>query len=713
MTPDSVDTILEAEQLPGPDWRSVFVIAGEKNWGRQWLCQLLADQQQKAFWVSADPPEAVPSVLPEKFQHYLGSEVGILVFDAMQGLNVDSLAAMSGIVRGGGYFFLLVPALEGWGQASDAGFEFSAFTKTTARGSFFIQRFIRLLSAAPAVTTFEQKNFSFPEAVLAPRPLPMVAFRQVQEETVDQRSAIEAVLRVARGHRRRPLVLMADRGRGKTAALGRAAALLLREKPRRIVITAPNNAAIETAFWHAQQVLPDFELHALSLQQGSAGLFFVPPDVLLAEAGPVDLLLVDEAAAIPVPMLEALLRNHARVVFSSTVHGYEGTGRGFEIRFKAILNRLTPQWRQLFLKTPIRWGQNDPLEQFVFAILLLDAEPWQAEHLPLRVSENVKFEEWQAAQLQQNEVQLGELFGLLVQAHYRTRPSDLRMLLDVPSLRIFVLSWQGHLVAASVWMMEGGFTRQNALEVARSKRRPLGHLLPQTLAQHWGLAQAAQLSAARVVRIAVHPACLRQGLGRLLIHQSAERLRASVDYLGSSFGGTSELLSFWLSCGFEPLRLGFKREAASAEHALLVGRAVSEAGLTLIDTVKQIFQTQLPLQLSEFYHEVPVDLLLALLRPPMCFEHWPLSDYELAQVQAFADGQQSYEQCAGLLWKYAVNRLTQPTGWQACQPLEQQVLLKKLLQKKSWPQLKKERAFEQTKSAQLLLRQAIRALLAG
>src|SRR5690606_39440759 len=88
-------------------------------------------------------------------------------------------------------------------------------------------------------------------------------------------------------------------------------------------------------------------------------------------------------AQLPVPVLRALVRRHpnARIAFATTVHGYEGTGRGFVLRFLEWLRSgpgssgdAAPELEILTLETPIRWLENDPLEKLVFDVLALDAE---------------------------------------------------------------------------------------------------------------------------------------------------------------------------------------------------------------------------------------------------------------------------------------------------------------------------------------------------
>ena len=148
----------------------------------------------------------------------------------------------------------------------------------------------------------------------------------------DQAAAVAAVERVAHGHARRPLVLTADRGRGKSTVLGIAAARLLMAGLPRITVVAPHRAAAATLFRHAMAHVGEMPQAVKDVTIGAGRLCFLSPPT--AWRGCQTALAGDgrRAAAIPVSVLAQLLDHHNRMVFASTVHGYEGSGRGFELR---------------------------------------------------------------------------------------------------------------------------------------------------------------------------------------------------------------------------------------------------------------------------------------------------------------------------------------------------------------------------------------------
>ncbi|MCV5638947.1 hypothetical protein OFN49_29125, partial [Escherichia coli] len=92
------------------------------------------------------------------------------------------------------------------------------------------------------------------------KPLQMAPeIKQAEKESHyrEQEHAISLIEKVVTGHRKRPLILTADRGRGKTSALGIACASLLQQKPLRILITAPSIKAVEPVYQHALRLLPN------------------------------------------------------------------------------------------------------------------------------------------------------------------------------------------------------------------------------------------------------------------------------------------------------------------------------------------------------------------------------------------------------------------------------------------------------------------------
>jgi tRNA(Met) cytidine acetyltransferase len=613
-------------------WRNFRIISGEAVHCRQQAQSLL--QGQAALWIGNGAPDGFQAVPPDRIAEYLGQDVEHLVFDALQDLDPDALAIASGLVCGGGHFLLLVPELSRWGRQPQ---------------SLFLQRMAGMCK--------QQEPGTAPAAA-----------ESAGEFTGEQEQLIQALHKVARGHRKRPLVVIADRGRGKSSAFGMGAARLLGGGLEQILVTAPRRGATRTLFEHAARELGTVGQERGRLHMGNASIRFIAPDELLEQLPAAQLLLVDEAAGIPLPMLERMLQHYHRIAFATTVHGYEGSGRGFSLRFSRILNEHCAQWKQLTLREPVRWARGDPLEAFIFQTLLLNAEPARIES-PVS---NLEIGPVARKKLLQEPVLLEQLFGLLVDAHYRTTPTDLKHLLDAPDLTIHCARRNGDIIAAMLVAAEGHIPAAQHKEILAGRRRPRGQLLPAVLASHCGFPQALSLGWERVLRIAVHPDLQGQGIGsRMLEYLAASARERGVDMLGSSFGATPALLDFWQRNGYAAVRLGQRREASSSAHAVTMLHGLSHVAKDLQTRAEKTFQEHFPLQLSEPFRN---------LSPPLVRRLLPGRDRHLIQQQhrqtlaAFAAGQRQYLDALGALHQLARTAPADP------------LLVLKILQHRSWPE---------------------------
>jgi tRNA(Met) cytidine acetyltransferase len=523
---------------------------------------------------------------------------------------------------------------------------------------------------------------------------------------------VNAITGTAEGRARRPLVLVSDRGRGKSSALGIAAARLLANGRHRILVTAPRRSAVEPLFRQASHLLPAAEVHANRVAHLDAVLEFMPPDELCHSARTADLLLVDEAAGIPAPLLAKLLRDHPRVVFATTVHGYEGTGRGFEVRFRRTLDRLTPNWRESRMETPIRWARADPLERLATAALLLDAAPAADERIADACPETCLFRRLDRSTLANDEPVLSQLFGLLVLAHYQTRPMDLRHLLDGPNVRVYALVHEGQIAATALVAIEGGFEPALSRDIFAGRRRPRGQLLPQTLCAHAGIEEATEPGYARVIRIAVHPAVGNRGLGRSLLEGIVEDSRArGLDLVGASFGATADLLAFWEHCGFSAVHLGTRRNAASGAYAAVVLQSLSRRGETLRALALARLREGLPTLLAGPLRDLEPEVASCFLRPASA-RGWVPDDRERRELESFAFALRPYESALPLLTRCASSCLGGALRVGALAQDERDALICKVLQHRGWTETAK--LLELSGKAQVVtrLRMAARKLLA-
>lgn len=565
--------------------RRLVLVEGDRTESLTWLKTLLpALTLEPGVWTGPEsdcPSGALVTLAPKHVRQWLGRESSVVIWDGWQGNPPDGFAALAGTLKAGGLLFWLMPPLAGWRRFEDPDYARTGLDQSTDHP--FAGRMAHIIDADARVIRINVAANPRPELPDVSAPLADFSVKATQA----QDDLVKRLVHFGLGRRRRPLVVTADRGRGKSAAMGMAAAELLRQGRRQVLVTAPARENVETLFSHARNTLGAelLKTDTDALETGTGGcLRFLPVRELLAEKPEAEVVLVDEAAAIPAPLLRQVLLGWPRVAFASTVHGYEGAGRGFAIRFRRVLDCETPHWQSLILTEPVRWAPGDPLEGLVSRLFLLAADSGEPDAISAD-SGALTIEPWNPSGASDSE--LSEAFGLLVDAHYRTTPADLRQWMDDPAAR----SWRariGDRVVGILWgAVEGGLVPEIAEQVTLGKRRIRGHLLPQSLATHSGFPGAASQRCLRVVRIAVADGARRLGIGRRLVAAASDFAEAEeLDTLGTSYGGSSDLLAFWQSCGLELVRVGLQQEATSGEYPLQMLQGRSTAGADLVKRLR-------------------------------------------------------------------------------------------------------------------------------
>ncbi len=528
-------------------------------------------------WIGDPPPDAGDMVVipPGRVATLLGRAFDVVVLDGHAGIDPDALGAAHGLVWGGGALVLRLPEL-GTPPADTGQAPLAAYPHTPADVG---RRFAAHLERALARTVLTAPHALQP-ATHAVAGTPEQAV--VVERLVSAWSSAEAS-RVA---------VLADRGRGKSSAMGLALNRMRADhRPHSIAVTGPHPDAVT-------QVLRFANGHS---DAHDGRISFVPLSRLVFEPQPHDVIVVDEAAQLPVPMLRRLVQLHpaAHLAWATTTHGYEGTGRGFSLRFLAGLERGPIAVQRLELTTPIRWDAGDPLERLVFDALLLDARPAAIEAPAPSVA--ITSPPLEAVQLQRDalladETQLRELFGLLVHAHYRTTPGDLRRILDAPNLCVHALRWQQRIVAATLVAREGGLPAPMCDAMAHGRTRIRAHALPDALVAHLGRAAAGSLRMLRSVRIAVHADYRRRGLATRLVEHVHQV--HTPDLFGTLFGATAELLAFRRSLGYSTVRISASRGARTGEPSVMMVRPVSADAHQLVTELRAELARDLGVQLE-------------------------------------------------------------------------------------------------------------------
>lgn len=571
--------------------------------------------RERVAWFGTHIPPGVDGVHPAQAAHWLGRELDALVFETGRDLPADALAIAAGLLRGGGVFLLLVgpPA-----------------TTPFARR---LQRFL-----AEAIVEWPSAQHSLP-VPLSIRPAGALRLNVGQARIFRELAALPV------GEGRSSVVITAPRGRGKSTLLGALVGHWQSRGDLDLRVTAPNPAAIGP-------LLAGLGTFPGSQRPGSPGVpdVYVAPAPLLALPIQPDVLVVDEAAALPVHRLLELAALAPRSIFATTTAGFEGSGRGFRLRFLEALRRRGHRLREFRLQQPVRWPVTDPLEDWVSRLFLLDAE---AE---ARVSERPpagRMRWLSGGRLERDERRLAAVVGLLSDAHYRTRPSDLQRWLSGEGWYIGLLEpvGGGALMGVILARSEPGLDAAMARTVWRGERRPPGHFLPCVLAGH-GALEAACRATLRVARIAVHPCWQRCGLGarmlRAVQHLARRRGYAMV---GASLGARPDLLRFWNTAGFRTLRIGFRRESTSGLHAAVVLRGLDAGARAELGWLRRQIAADWPIWRRGPLRELEPDTASAV-EQDLPMPRWQGVEADTESILGFAGAGRPFELALPALYRW-------------------------------------------------------------
>jgi len=660
----------------------------------------------------------------ERSEKYLGTTVQFLLMDLTKDLKPNDVGRLVGVVEGGGLVIFLIPPWDSWDAHKTIFRETLTVPQFPEPRYIFITWIKRKLLSHDGIGVYDAdrdkiikklelkrdlkpytKNITIPKERLFPQKVYENALTQDQVNVV---KIIEHFYEKPKKDTKKVFVLTADRGRGKSCAIGIGIVgllhLLCKVKPKfRAVITSPEPTNVQSLVNLAMKVLDDLGYNYNVVRRGGNvieirgekfSIEYWEPVVLPKLRG--DIVVVDEAAGIHVPLLYKILEAHDRVIFSTTIHGYEGAGRGFSVRFLKRLKSMEDiELYQYEMTEPIRYNYGDPVEEWQFNALLLDAEPCELNERDLQDIEQKRliYVKYDPVKLFENEEELRQLFGIYVLAHYRNEPDDLGMIADAPHHIVrAVKTASGKVVCAIQIAQEGPISNEMATELLRGGKIP-GNIIPDRFLKHLRLVEFANTVGWRIVRIATHPVVQGRGIGSWALERVFEEVKErGLDWLGSGFGVTEELLRFWIKNGFSVVHISPDRNPVSGEYTVLVIKPAKENVAKLVDIAKIEFKLKLLNSISVNYRELEPEVAHLLLDgDPHLYHDKPLnalSPIAIDRLWTYCTGPMTFEAAADLMFLIAkLYWLTERGIRPQLSRLQELLLITKALQGLPWDEV--------------------------
>jgi N-acetyltransferase 10 len=398
-------------------------------------------------------------------------------------------------------------------------------------------------------------------------------------KTLDQaKCVLKFIDSISEKQLRSTISLTAARGRGKSAALGLSIASAVAFGYSNIFVTSPTPENLKTLFDFVlkgfdaldyqehvdykvvQSTNPEFNNAVIRIDidkdHRQTIQYINPKDS--AQLGQAELLVIDEAAAIPLPLVKNLLGPYL-VFMSSTINGYEGTGRSLSLKLLQQLRQQTSSLSgasanvevkkqvqlsasgktlyELQLNESIRYANGDLIEKWLNDLLCLNCcqqvitpELRLKRSCPIPESCDLYYinRDTLFSYHKISELFLQHLMSLYVASHYKNSPNDLQMLSDAPAHHLFCLLgpfnnknstetdkiYQLPEILCVVQVcLEGNISKDSVVDNLKRGKRANGDLIPWTVSQQFNDSDFPNLLGARIVRIATNPDYQSMGYG--------------------------------------------------------------------------------------------------------------------------------------------------------------------------------------------------------
>ncbi|GAB4848312.1 hypothetical protein Ancab_002979 [Ancistrocladus abbreviatus] len=526
-------------------------------------------------------------------ERILGNTFGMCILQDFEALTPNLLARTIETVEGGGLIVLLLRSLSSltslYTMVMDVHERFRTESHSEAAGRFN-ERFLLSLASCKACVVMDDELNILPISSHIRSIIPVPAkedseglseaerdLKNLKEQlnedfpvgplirrccTLDQGKAVIVFLDAILDKTLRSTVaLLAARGRGKSAALGLAVAGAVSAGYSNIFVTAPSPENLKTLFDFVLKGFdsleykehidfdvvkssnPEFKKATIRIniyKHHRQTIQYILPHEH-EKLSQVELLVVDEAAAIPLPVVKSLLGPYL-IFISSTVNGYEGTGRSLSLK---LLQQLEEQsqmsaknvgsslsgrlFKKIELNESIRYASGDLIESWLNGLLCLDVAnsiptisrlPPPSECDLYYVNRDTLF-----SYHRDSELFLQRMMALYVASHYRNSPNDLQLMADAPAHHLFVLlgpvdeskNLLPDILCVLQVCLEGQISHNSAIRSLSDGHWPHGDQIPWKFCDQFRNTAFPSLSGVRIVRIATHPSAMRLGYGSVAV----------------------------------------------------------------------------------------------------------------------------------------------------------------------------------------------------